>query len=171
MKPNADWADLNDIIRAATARAEKLLKRRQVRIDIDPHIPLLHVDSVLVQQVFFNLLDNACKYSPPGSAVIIWARAKEDQVLIEVCDQGAGIPEADREKVFDMFYRVQATDKQTAGTGLGLAICRGIIEAHGGTIEAEPGLNGAGTCIVITLPRQEPPAIAAADINAQESHA
>jgi two-component system sensor histidine kinase KdpD len=171
MKPNADWADLNDIIRAATARAEKLLKRRQVRIDIDPHIPLLHVDSVLVQQVFFNLLDNACKYSPPGSAVIIWARAKEDQVLIEVCDQGAGIPEADREKVFDMFYRVQATDKQTAGTGLGLAICRGIIEAHGGTIKAEPGLNGAGTCVVITLPRQEPPAIAAADINAQESHA
>ncbi len=171
MKPNADWADLNDIIRAAVHRAEKLLKRRQVRIDIDPSIPLLNVDSVLVQQVFFNLLDNACKYSPPGSMVMIWARAKDDQVLIEVCDQGAGIPEADREKVFDMFYRVQATDKQTAGTGLGLAICRGIIGAHGGAIKAEPGLNGAGTCVVITLPKLEPPSIEAADINAQESHA
>ncbi|HMA51882.1 MAG TPA: sensor histidine kinase KdpD, partial [Magnetospirillaceae bacterium] len=160
MKPNSDWADLNDIIRAAVGRAEKLLKRRQVRIDIDPAIPLLHVDSVLVQQVFFNLLDNACKYSPPGSMATIWARAKDDQVLIEVCDQGAGIPEADREKVFDMFYRVQATDKQTAGTGLGLAICRGIVEAHGGSIKAEPGLNGAGTCVVITLPKQELPALA-----------
>ncbi len=170
MKPNADWADLNDIIRAAAKRAEKLLQRRQVRIDIDPSIPLLHVDSVLVQQVFFNLLDNACKYSPAGSTVTIWARAKEDQVLIEVCDQGAGIPEADREKVFDMFYRVQAADKQTAGTGLGLAICRGIIDAHGGTIDAEPGLNGAGTCVVITLPRQEPPAIDAGELKAQENH-
>jgi two-component system sensor histidine kinase KdpD len=148
-----------------------LLKRRQIRIDIDPGIPLLNVDSVLVQQVFFNLLDNACKYSPAGSTVTIWARAKEDQVLIEVCDQGAGIPEADREKVFDMFYRVQAADKQTAGTGLGLAICRGIIGAHGGTIKAEPGLNGAGTCVVITLPKHEPPAIAAAEMKAQENHA
>ena len=77
MKPNADWADLNDIIRAATSRAEPLMKGRQVRIDIDAAIPLLHVDSVLVQQVFFNLLDNACKYSPAGSTVTIWARAKE----------------------------------------------------------------------------------------------
>jgi two-component system sensor histidine kinase KdpD len=84
-----------------------------------------------------------------------------------VCDQGAGIPEADREKVFDMFYRVQAVDKQTAGTGLGLAICRGIIEAHGGHIKAEPGLNGAGTCVVITLPRLEPPVV---ELKAQESH-
>jgi two-component system sensor histidine kinase KdpD len=166
MRPSADWADLNDIVRAAVDRAEKLLKRRQVRIDIDPQIPLLHVDSVLVQQVFFNLLDNACKYSPAGSTVTIWARAKKDQVLIEVCDQGAGIPESDREKVFDMFYRVQAADKQSAGTGLGLAICRGIIEAHGGTIKAEPGLHGAGTCIVITLPKITPPVLEAAEMKA-----
>ena len=164
MKPNADWADLNDIVRAAVDRAEKLLRRRQVRIDIDPAIPLLHVDSVLMQQVFFNLLDNACKYSPAGSTVTIWARAKQDQVLIEVCDQGAGIPEADREKVFDMFYRVQAADKQSAGTGLGLAICRGIVEAHGGSIKAEPGLNAAGTCIVITLPKHLPPPLEGAEM-------
>jgi two-component system sensor histidine kinase KdpD len=166
MKPNADWADLSDIVRAAVERAAKLLKRRQVRIDIDPAIPLLNVDSVLVQQVFFNLLDNACKYSPAGSTVTIWARAKQDQVLIEVCDQGAGIPEADREKVFDMFYRVQAVDKQSAGTGLGLAICRGIIEAHGGSIKAEPGLNGAGTCVVIALPKHVPPALEAIEMKA-----
>jgi two-component system sensor histidine kinase KdpD len=166
MKPNTDWADLNDIVRAAVERAQKLLKRRQVRIDIDPSIPLLNVDSVLIQQVFFNLLDNACKYSPAGSTVTIWAREKKDQVLIEVVDQGAGIPEADREKVFDMFYRVQATDKQTAGTGLGLAICRGIIEAHGGAIKAEPGLNGAGTCIVITLPKHAQPALDAVEMKA-----
>jgi two-component system sensor histidine kinase KdpD len=161
LRPNSDWADLNDIVRAAIERAAKLLKKRQVRVDIDPQLPLLFVDSVLLEQVFFNLLDNACKFSPPGSAVTVWARAKERQVLIEVCDQGEGIPEADRERVFDSFYRVSAADKQTAGTGLGLSICRGIIEAHDGTIKAEPGLNGAGTCIVLALPRKEPPPVEA----------
>ncbi|HIJ63269.1 MAG TPA: hypothetical protein HPQ04_11310, partial [Rhodospirillaceae bacterium] len=68
-----------------------------------------------------------------------------------------------RERVFDMFYRVAATDRRTAGTGLGLAICRGIIEAHGGTVKAAPGLNGAGTCIVITLPCPQPPRFEPAD--------
>ncbi len=157
LKPNADWADLRDIANAAAERAGKLLKGRQIRIDIDETVPLVCVDSVLVEQVFFNLLDNACKYSPPGSTVTIWGRGRPHQVLVEVCDQGPGIPEADRERVFDMFYRVDAADKQTAGTGLGLAICRGIIEAHGGAIKAEPGMNGAGTCIVIALPRVDPP--------------
>ncbi|MDR3441111.1 sensor histidine kinase KdpD [Telmatospirillum sp.] len=157
LKPNADWADLADIVRAAVERSGKLLRGRQVKIDIDPGLPLLCLDSVLMEQVFFNVIDNACKYSPPGSLVTVWARPGKDMALIEVCDQGAGIPEADREKVFDMFYRVEATDSQTAGTGLGLAICRGIVEAHGGTIKAEPGLNGAGTCIVIHLPLGEPP--------------
>jgi two-component system sensor histidine kinase KdpD len=163
LRPNSDWADLRDIIGAAVERAEKLLENRQVRLDVAPDLPLLYVDSVLLEQVFFNLLDNACKYSPPGSTVTVWARSKDKQVLIEICDQGAGIPEADRARVFDMFYRVQAADKQAAGTGLGLAICRGIIEAQGGTITAEPGLNAGGTCIVITLPRGEPPAFEAAE--------
>ncbi|HXP96247.1 MAG TPA: sensor histidine kinase KdpD [Telmatospirillum sp.] len=157
LKPNADWADLNDVVRAAVDRSGKLLKGRQIKVDIDPELPLLCLDSVLMEQVFFNLLDNACKYSPPGSLVTVWARTGKDLALIEVCDQGAGIPEADRERVFDMFYRVEATDKQTAGTGLGLAICRGIVEAHHGTIKAEPGLHGTGTCIVIHLPLGQPP--------------
>ena len=120
LKPNADWADLKDIVGAAVERAGKLLKGRQVKVDIDPKIPLLRLDSVLMEQVFFNLLDNACKYSPPGGLVTVWARIGKDQALVEVCDQGPGIPEADRERVFDMFYRVEATDTQTAGTGLGL---------------------------------------------------
>ncbi len=159
LKPKADWADLLDIVQAAIERARKLLKGRQVKIDIDSALPLLCVDSVLIEQVFFNLLDNAFKFSPPDSTVTLWARQKDRHVLIEVCDQGPGIPAADRERVFDMFYRVEATDKQTAGTGLGLAICRGIIEAHSGTIRAEPGMNGAGTCVVIDLPVTEMPAM------------
>jgi two-component system sensor histidine kinase KdpD len=159
LKPNADWADLHDIVGAAVQRSTRLLKGRQIKVDIDPKLPLLSLDSVLMEQVFFNLLDNACKYSPQGSLVTVWARPGKGQALIEVCDQGPGIPEADRERVFDMFYRVEAADSQTAGTGLGLAICRGIVEAHGGTIKAEPGLHGSGTCIVVHLPIGQPPAL------------
>jgi len=120
---------------------------------------LLCIDGTLMEQVFFNLLDNACKYSPHGTAVTVWARCRDDHVTIEVCDQGPGIPVEDREKVFDMFYRVMAADSQSAGTGLGLAICRGIVEAHGGSIAAQPGVHGCGTCIVIHLPL--PPALPA----------
>lgn len=163
LRPNVDWADLRDIVARAIDRADRLLQNRQVKIDIDPALPLLQVDPVLMEQVFFNLIDNACKYSPAGSTVTVWARRREREVLIEVCDQGIGIPEADRQRVFDMFYRVKAADAQAAGTGLGLAICRGIVEAHHGLVKAEPGLHGNGTCIVIRLPMAEAPAVDTAE--------
>jgi two-component system sensor histidine kinase KdpD len=155
MKPRADWADLRDIVGAAVGRMRRLARAHIVKVDIDSGIPLLCVDPVLLEQVFFNLLDNACKYAPAGTTVKIWAKKTPDYVAIEVVDQGLGIPQEDREKVFDMFYRVDMGDAQKAGTGLGLAICRGIVEAHGGTIRAEPGMNGAGTAIVIHLPQQQ----------------
>ena len=152
MKPRVDWADLRDIVGAAVERAEGFARGHTVKVEIDPAMPLLCVDPVLLEQVFFNLLDNACKYSPVGTVVKVWARKAPDHVAMEVSDQGPGIPAEDREKVFDMFYRVNLADSQIAGTGLGLAICRGIVEAHGGTIQAEAGLHEAGTCIVISLP-------------------
>ncbi|WP_041793891.1 sensor histidine kinase [Pararhodospirillum photometricum] len=157
LTPKTDWVDLADVVGAATGRAKRMLRHRPLRLDLDPDLPLLALDPILLEQVFFNLIDNACKYSPDGSAVTIWARRRDRHVVIEVCDLGPGIPERDRERVFDMFYRVQAGDGQTAGTGLGLAICRGIIEAHGGTISAQSGINDAGTCIVITVPVGDAP--------------
>ncbi len=160
LKPRIDWADLADIVGGAVERAARLTRSHAVKVDIDPDIPLLCVDAVLLGQVFFNLLDNACKYSAPGTAIKVWARKAADHISIEVADQGPGIPEADREKVFDMFYRVSQSDSQTAGTGLGLAICRGIVEAHGGTIRAEAGLHGTGTAIVIRLPLPPVPQVA-----------
>lgn len=152
LKPRVDWVDLNDVVSSAVKRTERLARRHGIRIEIAPDMPLLCLDAVLMEQVFFNLLDNACKYAPPGTPVKVWAIKTPKHVAIEVSDLGPGIPPEDREKVFDMFYRVNLGDSQTAGTGLGLAICRGIIEAHGGSIHAEPGLHGAGTCIIIHLP-------------------
>jgi two-component system, OmpR family, sensor histidine kinase KdpD len=160
LKPKADWVDLREIIGSALERARKLLHRRRVRLDFEPDLPMLSLDYVLMEQVFFNLIDNACKYSPEGTPITIWGRHRGNRVVVELCDRGPGIPEEDRDRVFDMFYRIRAGDTQTAGTGLGLAICRGIVEAHGGSIAARSGLHGTGTCIVITLPAAavaEPP--------------
>ncbi len=162
LKPKADWAVLRDIVGAAVARARRLARAHTIRVDIDPSLPLLSVDAVMMEQVFFNLLDNACKYAPAGTTVKVWALKTADHVAVEVVDQGPGIPAEDRERVFDMFYRVNQADAQVAGTGLGLAICRGIVEAHGGTISAAPGLHGAGTCILIHLPLPPPPDLHAA---------
>jgi two-component system sensor histidine kinase KdpD len=157
LKPRSDWADLHDIVGGAVHRAKGLARKHEIKVEIDPKMPLLSVDAVLIEQMFFNLLDNACKYAPANTAVKVWARKRSDHIAIEITDQGPGIPPEDREKVFDMFYRVNLADSQPAGTGLGLAICRGIVEAHGGSISAEAGLNGNGTAIVIRLPL--PPAL------------
>ncbi|MGQ9370482.1 DUF4118 domain-containing protein [Azospirillum sp. ST 5-10] len=162
LKPRTDWVDLQDVVGSALERARSMLRRRRVRLDLEEGLPLLRLDPVLMEQVFFNLVDNACKYSPDGTPVTVWARRRGDKVVVEVCDLGPGIPERDRERVFDMFYRVEAGDRQAAGTGLGLAICRGIVEAHGGHIRAEPGINEAGTCVIVTLPVTAPPPLPAA---------
>jgi two-component system sensor histidine kinase KdpD len=101
-------------------------------------------------QVLVNILENAFKYSPPGSPIQVSGRKRDSLVEIEVADRGIGIPEQDLLRIFDKFYRVQRPDS-VGGTGLGLAICKGIVEAHGGTITAE-NRPGGGTLIRVTLP-------------------
>jgi two-component system sensor histidine kinase KdpD len=113
---------------------------------------MLNIDMVLFEQVLFNLLDNAAKYSVPGSGITICAWRDGDQVRIQVLDEGDGIPANDLERVFDKFYRVRGADRQRAGTGLGLAICRGFVEAMQGTITAGNRTDRAGAVFTITLP-------------------
>ncbi|MET0550113.1 MAG: ATP-binding protein, partial [Xanthomonas sp.] len=91
-----------------------------------------------------------------GEAVRIHAGRVADRAFVEVSDRGPGIPEAERERIFDMFYSVERGDRGRQGTGLGLAICQGMIGAHGGSVEALPGPDGRGTTIRITLPRLQP---------------
>jgi two-component system sensor histidine kinase KdpD len=105
--------------------------------------------------VLFNLLDNAAKYAPAGSTITLKARRESGAVRLMVLDEGPGLPEEDRERVFDKFYRVRAADKKRAGTGLGLAIARGFMESMGGTITAanrsdRPGLT-PGAIFNLTL--------------------
>src|SRR5215471_18652690 len=116
--------DVAEIVGSALQRAGNILAGHHVEIEIEPHLPMLRLDAVLFEQVLFNLLDNAAKYSPVGSQIDIHATRDGELVEIEVVDGGQGIPPAELERIFDKFYRVQAQDRRRAGTGLGLAICR-----------------------------------------------
>ncbi len=148
----AGLIDLSDVVGSALERARKVLDGRAVRMGLAPDLPMLKLDPVLFEQVLFNLLDNAAKYSPAGTALEIHAERNDTQVVLRIADEGEGIPEADLERIFDKFYRVHAGDRKRAGTGLGLAICRGFVEAMRGTIVAGNRKDRSGAVFTITLP-------------------
>lgn len=160
MQPKLDWVDPEELVATAVKRAASLTQGHDIRIAVAPALPLLRVDYILIEQVLINLLDNAAKYSPKGSPVDLRVSQRKDRIVIEVTDQGHGIPQAELEQVFDMFYRVRAGDRQVAGTGLGLSICRSILKAHGGDIRAEsPVADGRGTRMTVTLPLEDQPTL------------
>ena len=157
LKPNIVPADLCDIVGAARRRLRTLTRDHLVTGEIPADLPPLRVDPILTEQVIVNVLDNAVKYAPAGSAITLEARIDGARVVLSIADEGPGIPAFAQEKVFEMFYRATDGDRQRAGTGLGLAISRGLVEAQGGTIRAEAALpDGTGTRIVIALPIDNP---------------
>ncbi len=157
IRPRTDPVDLAEIVGSALERAGKILAGHRVEIDLAVDLPMLNLDSVLFEQVLFNLLDNAAKYAPSGSRIEVDAWREGSRVRIEVLDEGSGIPPDDLERIFDKFYRVHAQDRQRAGTGLGLAICRGFVEAMGGTITAGNRRDGGGAVFAIILPAAAAP--------------
>lgn len=151
--------DLREIAGSARHRLRGALRDHQVAVEVPAGLPPVLADPLLIEQVLMNLLDNAAKYAPAGSAITVVACIKGVEAEISVSDTGPGIPAEARSRVFDMFYRVAEGDGQRAGTGLGLAIARGIVEAHGGRIKAEPSRpDGTGTRIALTLPLANPEA-------------
>ncbi|MEI9985860.1 MAG: sensor histidine kinase KdpD [Aliidongia sp.] len=154
LEPKRGYVDLGEIIGSALDRTAKILHSHKVELEIAPDMPMLNVDAVLMEQVMVNLLDNAAKYAPPGTLVRVDVRRDEASIVIDVSDEGPGIPNDALERVFDKFYRVRAADRQRAGTGLGLAICRGFVEALGGRIVARNRLDRAGAVLRITFPAE-----------------
>ncbi len=143
-------ADISEIVGTAVRRTEKLLKDFKVAIEVEPDLPLLELDQMLMEQVLVNLLDNAAKYALPSSLITIRARRIEGAVQLQVMDEGPGIPESQLGLIFEKFHRV--SDRQRAGTGLGLAICRGFVEAMGGVIGAANRPDRTGAVITIEMP-------------------
>lgn len=158
LQPKRDWTEISDLVGTTVSAMRARLAGRDVRIDVPPGLPLIRVDFPLFQQVLSNLLDNAGKFAPAGTTVTVSARREDTDVLIEVIDEGPGVPPDDLERIFDKFYRVKRLDRQVAGTGLGLSICRGIVEAHGGRIAARsPVKDGRGAAFTIRLPVEPQP--------------
>jgi two-component system sensor histidine kinase KdpD len=153
MRISREPSDVEDIISVALEHMSSHSDNRPIKIDLPAEIPFVSADFGLIVQVFVNILDNALKYSPPGSPIEVSGRQVAQQVEITIADRGVGIPPQDLLRVFDKFYRVQRPDNVT-GTGLGLAICKGIVEAHGGRVAAE-NRPGGGTIIRFTLPVAE----------------
>ena len=144
--------ELSDAIGSALRRASKILAEHRTQVVLQPNLPMLDLDEVLFEQVLFNLLDNASKYAPAGSLITIKAWQDGGNVMVQVLDEGPGIPAADLEHVFDKFYRVGGADRRRAGTGLGLAICRGFVEAMHGSIVATNRTDHSGAVFTLTLP-------------------
>ncbi|MGO4198057.1 DUF4118 domain-containing protein [Rhizobium sp. YAF28] len=153
MEPNYALHYTGDIAGSALRRATKILDHHRTEMTIAADLPMVRVDPVLFEQVLFNLLDNAAKYAPEGSVIRIEGWADADNVVVQVSDEGPGIPPADLTRVFDTFYRVRKGDQVRAGTGLGLSICRGFIEAMGGTITAGNRTDRSGAVFTIRLPK------------------
>ena len=143
-----EWVPVEEIVGSALTRLEGRLEGRAVTTRL-PASPLrVAVDPVLFEHVLLNLLDNAAKHTPPATPIEIEARAEGEALALEVADRGPGIAEADRARVFEKFHRGAGEPR---GSGLGLAICRGIVRAHGGTIEAL-AREGGGAVLRVVLP-------------------
>jgi two-component system sensor histidine kinase KdpD len=130
--------------------------RQRVDVDLPEELAPVLVDPVRLDQVLTNLLDNARSYAAT-SPVQVTARQAGDTVELRVVDHGPGIPGPERERVFDQFYRLKGGGRRPEGTGMGLAICRGIVQAHGGTLRVET-TPGGGASFVLTLPVSPRPA-------------
>jgi K+-sensing histidine kinase KdpD len=148
-----DWQSVEEIASNVLARLEPVLRGRRVTLVIPRDFALIHVDEVLLEHVFVNLLENAAKYTPEGSPVSIVVSGDAVRVKISVCDLGPGFPPGTEEKVFERFYR--ANPAVSKGVGLGLAISRAIVKAHGGRIYAENSPDG-GARIHVELPTGGP---------------
>jgi two-component system, OmpR family, sensor histidine kinase KdpD len=150
--PNAALHDVGEIVGSALRRAAKILTHHRVEVDLAADLPMLQLDPVLFEQALFNLLDNAAKHAPAGTAIRIRGWRDSEAVSLQVLDEGEGIPPGDLERIFDKFYRVQKGDQVRAGTGLGLAISRGFVEAMRGTLVAANRTDHSGAVFTIRLP-------------------
>lgn len=147
------WQPLEEPLGVALLRLEERLAGHPVETSLPADLPLVPIDELLIEQVFINLLENASKYTAPGTPISIRAWPEGGAVVVEVADRGPGILAAERAEVFRKFYRGTRADEQgrVGGSGLGLTICRGIVAAHGGRIWVDER-PGGGAAFRFTLP-------------------
>lgn len=154
---NRQWQQLEEVVGSAIKAMKQPLSRHHVQVELPDDLPLLEFDTVLIERVLCNLLENAAKYTPPGSNIHIGAQVQGMEVQISVSDNGPGLALGKEETIFEKFTRGEK-ESATPGVGLGLAVCRAIVEAHKGRIWAE-NVAGGGARFVFTLPLGTPPSL------------
>jgi len=154
VKPRLEWCDVKDLVNAAVRKTGKELAQHRVAVSLPPHLPLVKLDAVLMEQVLLNLLVNAACYTPPGTRVEIAARASARELSLTVADRGPGLPPESIPHVFEKFYRVPGAP--AGGTGLGLSIVKGFTETQGGRAEAA-NREGGGAVFTLCFPIAEAP--------------
>ncbi len=154
---NREWASVEELVGAGLARHREALRTRPFEVRVSPELPLVRVDNAMLPQVIHNLIDNALRYTPAATPIDIAAWTTETNLIVKVADQGPGLTDDERSKVFQRFYRgrtAQPTGSRS-GIGLGLTICEGIIKAHGGRVWAEHN-TPRGVAFFFSLPIDSP---------------
>jgi len=152
---NRQWQPLEEVVGGALAGLSARMENHPVTVKLPHDLPLIEIDSLLIERVFANLLENAVKYTPPGTHIEISAATGENELVVTVSDQGHGIPAGEEKRIFEKFHRI-ANEGSQGGAGLGLSICRSIVEAHGGRIWAD-NLPSGGAAFHFALPLTESP--------------
>jgi K+-sensing histidine kinase KdpD len=150
--PRRSLTDLTDVLGAAMRQRQRRTAGHKLAVDIDPTLPLVTIDPALLEQAIGQLVENAVKYSPPGSDIAISGRTEDGQVVLSITDQGAGLTEEEAENLFHRAYRGRRHVGNVPGLGLGLWIARIFVAANGGTLVAHSAGPGRGTTMSIRLP-------------------
>ncbi|KIS44603.1 two-component system sensor histidine kinase KdpD [Kosakonia radicincitans] len=150
-----EWLTLEEVVGSALRTLEPGLGGRHINLDLPDPLMLVHVDGPLFERVLINLLENAVKYAGQRAEIGITAHDTPQQLMLDVWDNGPGIPAGQEQAIFDKFAR-GTKESAIPGVGLGLAICQAIVEVHGGTISAHNRPQG-GALFCVTLPRETPP--------------
>jgi two-component system sensor histidine kinase KdpD len=145
-------SQVRELVEMSVKRLSRRLSGYRVVLDLPDDLPLVSIDPLLFEQALANILDNAAKYAPAGSAIRVDGRSDPSRVTLSIEDEGPGFPLDDLPHIFDKFYRAKAADRRVAGTGLGLAVARGFVEAFGGTLDASNRMDGPGAILTMTLP-------------------
>ena len=154
LKPEKEWYPVDELIHDVLDHMQPVLQGRTVQTHLPDDLPPVELDYLQMDQVLTNLIENAVRYTPPESPIEVSAQIDGEQMVISISDRGPGIPQADKERIFDKFYRVLATQRNAVsvpGSGLGLAVSKGLVEAHGGHIWVEDR-PGGGSLFRFTLP-------------------
>jgi two-component system sensor histidine kinase KdpD len=154
LKPQMSWHDLGNLADEVLDRLQPVTRGHQLRVNVPDGLPAVWLDPVEIGQVLYNLVENAAKYAPPGTEIVVEARREAGAVRVQISDHGPGLPLAALPYLFDPFYRVIDGKPRPQGLGLGLAIVKGLVEAHAGRVWAE-NRAGAGARFTFTLPASD----------------